>query len=95
MSDTSGDDIEYFAMSFADFCKRKKLRATSIEEITQKGLWSLPSGYPLDFQQILRPTDVVYYYDAEQSEWDKGFGSEGYVFVRDDKIIGSILLRMN
>jgi len=37
----------------------------------------------------------VLYYISEQEAWDAGMGSEGYILVRNNEIVDSLVLRMN
>ncbi|OWK45615.1 hypothetical protein FRUB_01946 [Fimbriiglobus ruber] len=48
-----------------------------------------------EFKRQILPTDTLYYFDADQSEWDKGFGSEGFALVRDGELFRTLTIRMN
>lgn len=41
-----------------------------------------------------RVGDRLIYYCADRESFDTGLGSEGYVLVRDDEVIGSVIRRM-
>ncbi len=83
-------------MSFAAFCVGTHLRAISLDEIVEFPDWTEEAKSKVRaFKQQALPTDVVYHYCSEQSEWDKLMGSEGYIIVRDGVIVADLVRRMN
>ena len=84
-------------MKFADFRVGKTLRSVSVADLPIGfNHYSKPFVASLrEFRQKILPTDIIYHFAADQSEWDKGFGSEGYVLVRDGELFDTLLLKMN
>jgi hypothetical protein len=96
MSDTDWQN-QYGVMKWVAFSANKRLRVVSPSE--------LPLGSPRsaqtflvaleEFRQKVLPTDTVYHFDSEQTEWEKGFGSEGYAIVRDGELLDALVVKMN
>jgi hypothetical protein len=50
---------------------------------------------PPDFFTSYRDGDTVIWHTSPKGDWDALMGSEGYVLVRDDYIVKSVVVRMN
>lgn len=48
-----------------------------------------------EMQSVAMEGDVLYWYTSSRKDWQNGMGSEGYVLVRGNEIIGDLVLRMN
>jgi hypothetical protein len=83
-------------MSFADFSAGKRLLPVGLDG-------PAPPRMPAEshehmrrtFTPQVRPGDAVYYYCSDQAEWDQLMGSEGYILVRDGRVVDSVVVRMN
>jgi hypothetical protein len=83
-------------MSLAAFSVGTHLRVVSLDVIVESPNWTEDAKARIRaFKQQAQPTDVIYHYCSEQSEWEKGMGSEGWIIVRNGEIVDSLVRRMN
>lgn len=88
---------QWGVMKRADFRAGKTFR--------EVGLSHLPAGSPRSaaawlealavFRRQVQPGDVLYHYDSDPEEWDRGSGSEGYAIVRGGELFATLMVRMN
>ena len=59
----------------------------------------LPFGFGYDrwveFKQEYGPGDELYFFTTQKRSWEYLMGSEGYLLLRKDKIVRTILARIN
>src|SRR5262245_12958852 len=90
------DVSEGTMMSLEAFRLSKHLQVVSVgDTVKTMGGTEKHEESQAEFGQQARPTDVIYYYCSDQSEWDRMKGSEGYLLMRDGEIVDSIVRRMN
>jgi hypothetical protein len=80
-------------MKLADFRVGMTLREIQLAEIptgssqsSERFLTRLRA-----FRKQILPTDTLYYYNSDPSQWEIGFGSEGYALVRDGELFGTLV----
>jgi hypothetical protein len=88
---------QWGGMKLADFRVGKVFRQVTVAELPKcdERTWHAFREELEAFRVQILPTDVLYYFDSEQSEWDKGFGSEGFAIVRDGELFDTLVVKMN
>ena len=83
-------------MNIDDFAVGMQFKRIDIEMLISSGNMSNKLRARLvDLKKKSTVDDVILYYMSEQQAWDAGMGSEGYVLLRNNEIIDSLVLRMN
>ena len=74
------------------FLDGKEFRAVGLEEFR-----TLTDGCDLlvGLMAKYRDGDTIFWYKSPHADWAVGMGSEGYVLVRDQYLVASVVIRMN
>ncbi len=88
---------QFGMMKLADFKVGKTLHPVSWELLDKKYRNSSERFLATyrEFKQRALPTDELFHYDSEQSEWERGFGSEGYALVRDGELVDTLVIKIS
>jgi hypothetical protein len=85
-------------LKLAVFSDRKTLREVDPADLPADAERCSPGSFGEALQEFagrVLPTDKLYHYDSYREEWDNGFGSEGYIIVREGELLDGFLLCMN
>lgn len=88
---------QFGMIKFANFQAGQSIRRVSRELVGKECRNSAEKFLETvrEFMRLSLPTDEVFHYDSVQSEWEQGFGSEGYAIVRDGELVDTLVVKMN
>jgi hypothetical protein len=84
-------------MRLADFSVGKSLKEVNPSDLPTESSRSAAAFREAlaEFRRMLQHDDVLYFYDSDPEEWDRGFGSTGYAIVRDGELLETLVVQMN
>jgi len=83
-------------MSFVAFRQNKNVRLVQVQDIVPNAKMGKLFREKMEgFRNLSSGGGQIYYYQSSNADWKRGMGSSGYVLVRNEMVVDSLVLKIN